>query len=203
MITIIDYDAGNLTSVYRALKHIGVSARISNNPKEIENAQKIIFPGVGHAKSAMRSLTQKGIDTALKNAFDKKIPILGICLGTQIILSHSQEGDTQTLGLIDGNCVKFDANLPIKIPHIGWNNIEISQKHFILKDLDLQSEMYFVHSYYPVPADGKNVYAVCEHGIKFACAVGYENLFAVQFHPEKSGEDGLEILKNFSLWNGE
>jgi glutamine amidotransferase len=202
MITIINYDAGNLTSVYRALKHIGVLSQVSDNPKEIENAEKIIFPGVGHAKSAMQSLKQKGIDIALKNALDKKIPILGICLGTQIILSHSQEGDTETLGFIDGNCVKFDTKLPIKIPHIGWNNIEVSQKHFVLKDIDVRSEMYFVHSYYPVCKNNANVYAVCEHGLKFACAVGCENLFAVQFHPEKSGEEGLKILKNFSLWNG-
>ena len=202
MITIIDYDAGNLTSVYRALKYIGVCAEVTNDPQRIKNAERIIFPGVGHAKSAMRSLKRKGIDAALKNVFDKQVPIMGICLGTQIILSHSQEGDSRTLGLIEGECVKFDAGLPVKIPHIGWNNVEISREHFILKDLKNGSEMYFVHSYYPVPADDKNVYATSDHGIKFACAIGYKNLFAVQFHPEKSGETGLGILKNFSVWDG-
>ncbi|MDR0304938.1 MAG: imidazole glycerol phosphate synthase subunit HisH [Chitinispirillales bacterium] len=202
MVTIVDYDAGNLTSVYRALKHIGVSAQISNDPQKIASAERIIFPGVGHAKSAMASLKQKGIDAALKNAFDKKIPILGICLGTQIILSRSQEGGVDTLGLIDGECVKFNlTDKTLKIPHMGWNNIKIRQKHFILKDLQDNDEMYFVHSYYPVLPQ-KNVYAESVHGIKFACAIGCKNLFAVQFHPEKSGESGLKILKNFSLWSG-
>ncbi|MCL1947831.1 MAG: imidazole glycerol phosphate synthase subunit HisH [Chitinivibrionia bacterium] len=204
MITIVDYNAGNLTSVYRALKYIGVCSEITNNPQKIENAERIIFPGVGHAKSSMESLKRLKIDAALKNAFARGVPIMGICLGTQIILSHSQEGDVDTLNLIDGKCVKFSFDdKTLKIPHMGWNDIKICRKHFILKDIKEGDEMYFVHSYYPVPDDDKNVYATSEHGIKFACAIGYKNLFAVQFHPEKSGEIGLGMLKNFSIWEGE
>jgi glutamine amidotransferase len=148
MITIVDYDAGNLTSVYRALKYIGVNAEITSEPKKIETAERIIFPGVGHAKSAMNSLKQKGMDNALKTAFSKGIPIMGICLGTQIILSHSQEGDTETLGLIDGDCVKFAFDdKSLKIPHMGYNGVKSVQNHFIFKDLREGDEMYFVHSY--------------------------------------------------------
>lgn len=202
MITIIDYDAGNLTSVYRALKSIGVDAKISDNSDEIEQAERIIFPGVGHAKSAMESLKNKKIDIALKNAFAKGTPIMGICLGTQIILSHSEEGDTDTLGLIEGKCVKFDlVDKSLKIPHMGWNDIKITKPHFILKDLKPTDEMFFVHSYYPQPSDKSCVFATTDYGIDFCCAMGYKNLFAVQFHPEKSGEAGLTLLKNFANWN--
>jgi len=202
MITIVDYDAGNLTSVYRALKHLGIESKISGNPNEIEQAERIIFPGVGHAKSAMASLKSKKIDTALKNAFAKGTPIMGICLGTQIILSHSEEGDTDTLGLIDGKCVKFNlSDKSLKIPHMGWNNVKIIKPHFIMKDLTPADEMYFVHSYFPQPADKSCVFATTDYGIDFCCAMGYKNLFAVQFHPEKSGEVGLSLLRNFAVWN--
>jgi glutamine amidotransferase len=202
MITIVDYDAGNLTSVRRALKYLGIPSEITNDPKKIQSAQRIIFPGVGHAKAAMQSLRQKGIDTAVKTAFLNGIPIMGICLGTQIILSHSQEGDIDTLGLIDGKCVKFNlTNKTLKIPHMGWNNVKLQQKHFVLKDLQDDEEMYFVHSYFPQTADESCVFATSNYEIDFACAIGYKNLFAVQFHPEKSGEKGLSLLKNFSVWN--
>jgi len=204
MITIVDYSAGNLTSVARALKYIGVNVKISSDPKEIEAAERIIFPGVGHAKSAMESLKQRGIDLAIKSAFKKKTPIMGICLGTQIILSHSQEGDTQTLGLIDGKCLKFVLDdKSLKIPHMGWNNVKITQPHFILKDLHESDEMYFVHSFYPKLNDNSKIFATSDYGEDFTCAIGDKNLFAVQFHPEKSADAGLSLLKNFTVWNGE
>ena len=203
MITIIDYKAGNLTSVFRALQHIGVEAKISSDPQEIESAEKIIFPGVGHAESAMKSLQESGIDRALKNAFDKGVPIMGICLGTQIILSHSEEGNIDTLGLIEGQCKKFDLHdKTLSVPHMGWNEVTKTKDHYILKDLQAGDELYFVHSYYTEPANKNFVYATCEYEIEFACAIGYKNLFATQFHPEKSGPIGLQILKNFSDWDG-
>ncbi len=203
MITIVDYEAGNLTSVRRALDHLGVPAKITADPTEIINAEKIIFPGVGHAESAMKSLKARGIDKALHEAFKKGTPIMGICLGTQIILAHSEEGDVETLDLIPGECRKFDLeDKTLAVPHMGWNAITVNKEHFILKDLKADDELYFVHSYYTDPSDKEMVLASCEYEINFACALGYKNLVATQFHPEKSGPVGLQIFKNFAEWDG-
>jgi glutamine amidotransferase len=203
MITIVDYEAGNLTSVYRALKHLGVDAKISADPEEIKSAEKIIFPGVGHAESAMKSLKSRGLDEALKVAFNKGTPIMGICLGTQIILSHSEEGDVDTLDIIEGECKKFNLeDKSLAVPHMGWNEVLVKGNHPILRDLKDGDELYFVHSYYTVPTDESVVVATCEYEINFACALSYKNLFATQFHPEKSGPVGLQIFKNFSEWDG-
>lgn len=203
MITIIDYKAGNLTSVKRALDYLGIESRISSDAREIEQAQRIIFPGVGHAKTAMAVLTQRGLDISLRNAITKGIPILGICLGTQIILSHSEEGDTPCLDIIPGKCIRFQLDDPtLKIPHMGWNAITVRKPHPVLKDLRPGEEVYFVHSFYPQPASADDIYATAEHGIEFASAIGCRNLFGTQFHPEKSGPAGLQMLKNFSVWDG-
>jgi glutamine amidotransferase len=203
MINIIDYDAGNLTSVKRALDFLDIESEITASAQAITAAERIIFPGVGHAKAATEALKKRALDTALKEAFAKGTPILGICLGTQIILSHSDEGDTKCLGLIDGNCPRFSlTDQSLKIPHMGWNAISIKQKHPVLKDVLPGDEFYFVHSYYPKPSSEENVFAVCEYEITFAAAIGYKNLFATQFHPEKSGRLGLAMLKNFCQWDG-
>lgn len=203
MITIVDYEAGNLTSVRRALDHLGVPAKITADPEEIVNAEKIIFPGVGHAESAMSSLKSRGIDKALHQAFEKGTPIMGICLGTQIILTHSEEGDVPTLDLIPGECRKFNLeDKTLAVPHMGWNAVKVVKPHYILKDLTPEDEVYFVHSYYTDPSDSEMVYATTEYEIDFACALGYKNLFATQFHPEKSGPVGLQIFKNFADWDG-
>ena len=198
MITIINYEAGNLTSVKRALDYLGIDSFITSDPETISKSEKIIFPGVGNAESAMAMLVKSGINEALHDAFKKKTPILGICLGTQIILSHSDEGDTVCLGLIEGNCPKFDLeDKSLKIPHMGWNRISFRKKHFIFRDFPDNAEVYFVHSYYPVPSDSKNILAYTEYGIEFPSVIGSDNLIATQFHLEKSGETGLAILKNF------
>ena len=203
MITIINYEAGNLTSVKRALDYLKIPSQITSDPSIIENSERIIFPGVGNAKSAMVMLEESGIDKAIKDAFYKGIPILGICLGTQIILSHSEEGNTECLGLIDGICLKFNLkNRELKIPHMGWNKIELQKKHYILKDFREGKEVYFVHSYYPVPVDKESIYAITEYETTFASIIGKNNLVATQFHPEKSGQLGLNILKNFTEWDG-
>jgi glutamine amidotransferase len=203
MITIVDYEAGNLTSVKRALDYLKIANQISSDPDLIEKSEKIIFPGVGHAESAMRMLNTSGIKDALKNAFEKGTPILGICLGTQIILSHSDEGDTDCIGLIDGNCPKFDLkNKDLKIPHMGWNRIKILKKHYIFNDFNEETEVYFVHSFYPQPSNDDCIYAVTEYEIDFPSAIGRDNLIATQFHPEKSGPVGLNVLKKFSEWDG-
>jgi imidazole glycerol-phosphate synthase subunit HisH len=202
MISIIDYKAGNLTSVKRALDFLGVPCAITNDAGAIRKSERIIFPGVGNAASAVPVLRERGIDQALRGALALGTPVLGICLGTQIILSRSEEGDTECLGLIKGTVKKFSlSNKSLKIPHMGWNEIKIRQKHFLLKDVAPGTQMYFVHSYYPLPDDESMVIASCDYEIEFPCAIGRGNLFATQFHPEKSGPPGLSVLKNFAVWD--
>jgi glutamine amidotransferase len=202
MISIIDYKAGNLTSVKRALDFLGIPAVITPDPDIIRKSDRIIFPGVGNAAAAVPVLRERGIDGALREAFVRGTPILGICLGTQIVLSHSDEGDTQCLGLVNGNVFKFAfQDHALKIPHMGWNEITVRQGHFLLKDIPAGTQLYFVHSFYPQPDDAKMVIATCNYGIDFPCAIGSRNLFATQFHPEKSGLAGLSILRNFAKWD--
>ncbi len=203
MISIVDYNAGNLTSVKRALNYLGIESVITQDKEIIGNAERIIFPGVGHAKAAMTILKSRGLDAAIKQSFEKGAPILGICLGTQVILSHSEEGDTECLDIIKGVCKKFSLTDPsLKIPHMGWNAVRVKHEHPVLKDLNEGDELYFVHSYYPEPSDRKHIFAFSEYEIEFPVAIGCKNLFATQFHPEKSGQVGLQILKNFSEWDG-
>jgi glutamine amidotransferase len=203
MITIVDYNAGNLTSVRRALEHLGLACQVSADPQEVLRSERVIFPGVGHAASAMQVLRRRSLDQALRTACANGTPILGICLGSQIVLTHSDEGDTPCLDLIAGNCPRFSLTDPsLKIPHMGWNTVQLSQPHFVMKDLRPDDEFYFVHSYFPQPADSRHVIATSEYEGRFAAAIGWRNLFAVQFHPEKSGEAGLALLSNFAAWNG-
>jgi len=206
MIAIIDYDAGNLTSVSRAISHLGMPNVITRAADEIKAAQRIIFPGVGAAGAAMESLKRSGLDKIIKEEFAKGKPILGICLGTQIILSHSEENNTPCLGILDGTVRAFSpANRlrdgqKLKIPHMGWNGIRIKQSHPLLSGVGPDDEFYFVHSYYPQPEDDASAIAVTDYGIAFASILGYNNLFATQFHLEKSGRPGLKILDNFCKW---
>jgi imidazole glycerol-phosphate synthase subunit HisH len=201
MISIIDYKAGNLTSVKRALDFLAIPNVITFDENVLRKSERIIFPGVGNAASAVPVIRERGIDEALRETFVLGIPILGICLGTQIILTHSEEGDTECLGLIPGTVKKFSFSDPsLKIPHMGWNELLIRQKHFLLKDVPPATQMYFVHSYYPQPGDASMVIAECDYGTPFPCAIGRHNLFATQFHPEKSGPAGLSILRNFAAW---
>jgi glutamine amidotransferase len=203
MLGIIDYKAGNLTSVKRALDYLGIACVISSDPGEIAACERIIFPGVGNAASAMETLKRRGLDTALRNAFTRGTPILGICLGAQIILSHSEEGDTACIGLIEGVCRKFTpGDRTLKVPHMGWNEISIVREHPVLKGTPKNAQVYFVHSFFPLPSEETAVFATCEYGIVFPCAIGHKNLFATQFHLEKSAGVGLAMLKNFSTWEG-
>lgn len=206
MVTIIDYEAGNLASVARALVKIGQHIEITGNPENIVRSQRIVFPGVGAAGSAMASLRKSGMDAAIVEAVRAGIPTLGICLGTQVIMDRSSENDAQCLGIIKGRVLPFPGSMTgddgarLKIPHMGWNRISILKSHPVFSGIEEDDQFYFVHSYYPEPEDSSSVIAVTEHGISFASVIGDNNLVATQFHPEKSGRAGLRILENFCRW---
>ena len=201
MITIVDYKAGNLTSVKRALDHLGIQNQISADPQVVRAAGRVIFPGVGAAGAAMSVLKERGLDFALKEVVGRGNPVLGICIGCQIIMTHSEESDTACLDLIPGNCVRFQLSDPaLKIPHMGWNAVDVIKPHPILGHLRPGDEFYFVHSYYPQPLDPAQINATSDYGGSFPVAIGRDNLFAVQFHTEKSGPVGLQVLENFANW---
>jgi glutamine amidotransferase len=203
VITIVDYDAGNPTSVQRALAAVGAESRISPDPEHVRRAERVIFPGVGHARSAMEVLQQRGLDHALREAFRQGIPILGVCVGAQLSLTRSEEGDTACLDLVPGQVRRFP-ELPreLKVPHMGWNRIEVQQPaHALLAGVPTQNEFYFVHSYYLDPVDRASVLATSDHGLRFVAAFAQRNLAAVQFHPEKSGPLGLAVLERFARWS--
>jgi glutamine amidotransferase len=203
MITVIDYGAGNIRSVLRACAEVGEEVVRTGDPAVVAKATKVIFPGVGAAPSAMAYLKDMGLDGAIKNAVRSGVPVLGICLGAQIVLDRSEEGNTPCLGLIPGTTVRFrPPDAGYKIPHIGWNDVKVTQPHPLLDGLQPGDEFYFVHSYYPRPARDEDVYAVSDHGEEFCAAIGRDNLFATQFHPEKSGRLGLELLARFQTWDG-
>jgi imidazole glycerol-phosphate synthase subunit HisH len=204
MIAIIDYDAGNLTSVARAIAHLGFACSVTHDAGLIRGAERIIFPGVGAAGAAMASLRRTGLDRVLTDAFAAGTPILGICLGSQIILGHSDENDTACLGIIPGRVRRFrpageEGGAP-KIPHMGWNRLAPRRPHPLFAGIASQDEFYFVHSYYPVPDDPDCVLAVTDYGESFASVIGRGNLAATQFHLEKSGRPGLRMLRNFCTW---
>lgn len=200
---IIDYQAGNLTSVVRSFKALGVAGRVTQDPAEVAAASRVVFPGVGAAGKAMATLKELGLDRALKESFRKGVPILGICLGAQIILEDSEENHhTPCLGLLPGCTRSLPRQEGLKIPHMGWNRVRFLKPHPVFHGLPAEAEYYFVHSYYPDPAEQSMVLGVTEHGVQFPSALGWRNLVATQFHPEKSGRFGLQILKNFLAWDG-
>lgn len=200
-LVVVDYGAGNLTSVANALCHIGETPTISRDPAVIANADRLVFPGVGAAGSAMNTLVSTGIGDAIATVVKKGNPVLGICIGCQIILESSEEdGGVKTLGLLPGKAVRFKDEPGIKIPHMGWNQVNFVRPHAIFEGIESGSEFYYVHSYHPqVPAE--IALAETTYGTQtFQCAVCKDNLVATQFHLEKSGEFGLRVLKNFCGW---
>ena len=209
MIAIVDYKAGNLTSVKRALASLGRDSVITADRSEVVNAERIIFPGVGAAGQAMADLRRLGLDRALIEAFQKGKPILGICLGTQIIMTASEENNTECLGLIRGDVRRFREDLVgedgrrLKVPHMGWNRVALRRQHPLFEGVAPESEFYFVHAYYPVPEGSEAVLGETDYGVRFVSVLNLRNLFAVQFHLEKSGRPGLKILSNFCRWRGE
>ncbi len=201
MLVIVDYKAGNLKSVERACREVGEEAEISGDPEKIRQASRLIFPGVGAAGAAMASLQETGIDEAIREFFNLGRPVLGICLGLQISLNYSEENETKTLDLISGEVKKFRLKeTGLKIPHMGWNTVNVIQQHPVLDRIEPRDEFYFVHSYYAVPAKKESVYALTDYEDQFASVISKDNLIATQFHPEKSGRVGLRLLSNFLRW---
>lgn len=205
MIAIIDYNAGNITSVARALQNIGQKFIITDDLKKLDTASHVIFPGVGAAGEAMVYLREKKLDVWLEGYFKTGKPLLGICLGTQIILDYSEENDTKCVSLVAGSTKRFPEKLAfkgefLKIPQMGWNNIKLLRSHPVFENVLPDAEFYFVHSYYPAPADDEAILGITEYGITFCSVLAKNNLVAMQFHPEKSGRPGLQILKNFCAW---
>lgn len=193
MTSIIDYKAGNLASVSNALTRLGVEHRVTYNISELDNSDAIIFPGVGHANAAMNALRERNLIEWLKST---RKPVLGVCLGMQLLFDSSEEGDSQGLGLIPGRLRKFDDTL-VKVPHMGWNGFSGFSEHPMLKGLSSESQMYYVHSYY-APVNTFTV-AACEYQLEFASVVHRDNFYGAQFHPEKSGANGETLLRNFLI----
>jgi len=206
MIAIVDYEAGNLTSVAAALAALGVQATVTSSPADIDAAERVIFPGVGAAGSAMRNLKRLGLAEPLRQAVASGKPFLGICLGFQILFEHSDEDNgVDLLGVFRGRVVRFADGMyeggtgPLKVPQMGWNQAVFRGVHPVWQDLPPESEFYFVHSYYPVP-DPAAVCATTVYGTAFASGVARGNVVAFQFHPEKSGRPGLQLIRNFCSW---
>ncbi len=200
MIAIIDYGAGNLHSVKNALDFLGAESVITDSPEEILAADKVILPGVGAFGDAMAALENKKLTDTIREVVSINKPMLGICLGLQMLFEESEETPgVKGLGILKGKIVKIPPQEGIKIPHMGWNSLEISKKSRILKDIGNEPYVYFVHSYYLEPENPEDVSAYTEYSKRLAVAVERDNLFATQFHPEKSGDLGLKILKNF-VW---
>ena len=203
MITIVDYNAGNLRSVKRACDAVGIDSIVSSNPEDVAKAERVIFPGIGHARTTMETLLRAGLVDALNTARAHGTPILGICVGAQLLLEGSDEGPVEGLGWIPGRTrLLKPSNAALKVPHIGWNEIFVQRPHPLLSSLQEGDQAYFVHSYYLDPSDPSHRFADSEYGGRFCCAIGRDNVFATQFHPEKSGRVGLSVLKAFSTWDG-
>lgn len=191
MIAIIEYDAGNVASVSNALNRLGITHEITADHARLDAADGIIFPGVGHAESAMQSLMAHGLDTWIKQT---KKPVLGICVGLQLMFESSEEAITSGLGLFPGRLKRFDSGV-LKVPHMGWNRFKECDRHPLLIGLDTTDYHYFVHSYYPPVTDV--TLATCEYGDEFTAVAAHDNFMGVQYHPEKSGAAGSILLRNF------
>ena len=205
MIAIVDYKAGNLTSVKLALEYLGVPGMITRKPEEVLAADRVIFPGDGAAGSAMEHLNELALVDTLRTVVDRGTPTLGICLGTQVIFDFSEEdGGINCMGIMPGTVKRFRPSDPMcKIPQMGWNTMRFKVAHPLFNGLEDESEFYFIHSYYPAPTNAAHVVGETQYAdVTFASAVGRGSLFATQFHPERSGRIGIRMLKNFTEWDG-
>ena len=210
MIAVVDYGMGNLRSVAKAIEHVTPQERvqITSDPSVVRNAERVVFPGQGAMPDCMRYLRESGLEQAVRDATMNK-PLLAVCIGEQMLFERSEEGDTPGLGLFPGDVVRFRpepeaSNGPgtrLKVPHMGWNRVRQSKPHALWEGIDDQSWFYFVHSYYVDPREKELITGETTYGDVFTCAVARDNIFATQFHPEKSAAAGLRIYENFTRWN--
>jgi imidazole glycerol-phosphate synthase subunit HisH len=199
-ITIIDYKAGNLTSVARALEHLGHRWEITDEPRRLRRAERVILPGVGAAGATMENLTRLGLAQVLRDEVAAGKPFLGICIGIQVLLDRSDEDSARCLGLIPGRVIRYPSSLDgrrLKVPQIGWNRVHQMRPHPVFAGIPDNTHFYFVNSYYPVPDDPVVTIATCDYGVSFTAALARRNIIATQFHLEKSGVAGLRLLDNF------
>lgn len=197
MIAIIDYGMGNLRSVEKGFFKLGVDAKVTNRPEVIEKADGVVLPGVGAFRECMRELTNLKLIDAIVNSIKKNKPYLGICLGLQVLFSEAEEfGRCRGLDIFKGTVLKFPES-ELKVPHMGWNEIKKQKANPLLEGIEDKAYFYFVHSFYAVPEDDTIVLATTDYGIEFTSMVWKDNIFAVQFHPEKSQTTGLRLLENF------
>jgi glutamine amidotransferase len=202
MITLIDYGGSNMRSVQKAFEHLDVPLQVATTADEIGRAEKLVLPGVGAFGAGMDALRRREMEAAIRDRVDQGRPLLGICLGMQFLFESSQEmGQHAGLGLLAGDVVRFPADGP-KIPHMGWNQLEHAGDHPLLQSVPSGSYTYFVHSYYCRPADESTIIARTDYGLRFAAIAGRDNIYGIQFHPEKSQHVGLTILRNFSNLGG-
>jgi glutamine amidotransferase len=196
-VVIVDYGAGNLRSVTRAVAHAGVDALVTSDPQALEDAKALIVPGVGAAADTMAHLHDGGLVAPIRDYIASGRPFLGVCMGMQALFDVSEEGGThECLGVLPGRIVRFPQGLTV--PHMGWNNVHVRGAHPVFEGIAQDAFFYFVHSYHPRPEDDSHVIAEAEYGgVRFPAVVGRENLIATQFHPEKSGADGLRLYSNF------
>ncbi len=208
-IAVIDYGMGNLRSVAKALEHVapGKAVAVTSDPDTIREAARVVFPGQGAMPDCMREMDARGLRAPLLEAASNK-PFLGLCIGLQMLFEHSEEGDTPGLGVLPGRVVRFPAvhrsaqGDKLKVPHMGWNQVYQTMSHPLWDGIEDESRFYFVHSYYVDPANPGLIAGTSRYPSSFTCAVARNNIFAVQFHPEKSQSAGLQLLSNFVSWNG-
>lgn len=197
MIGIIDYGAGNLHSVLKAIKQLGYETKLITKASDhTDEITKLILPGVGNAKVAMDVLDRSGLSDYLKERVSDGIPLLGICLGMQLLLEKSEEGNVDCLGFLKGSVPEF-TNESEKIPHMGWNQVTDVQNHFLFEDIPDETDFYFVHSYFAMPENQEDILGETNYGINFASVIGNSQVMGVQFHPEKSGKYGIQLLDNY------
>jgi imidazole glycerol-phosphate synthase subunit HisH len=199
-IAVVDYGMGNLRSVSKAIEHVAPQAEVhvTADPQRILSSDRVVVPGQGAMRDCMRQLGESGAREAVIRAAREK-PFLGICIGLQMLFEHGEEGDTPGLGLLPGDVPRFQLN-GLKIPHMGWNEVAQQRSHPLWAGIADGSRFYFVHSYYPAPRDPALTAGTALYGRPFTCAVARDNIFAVQFHPEKSQSAGLQLLSNFVRW---
>ncbi len=199
MVAIIDYNAGNLKSVQKAFEHIGENVICTRDFHEILNADRVVLPGVGSFEYAINELRKYELDKAIFEVCSKNIPFLGVCLGLQLLFEQSMESpNVKGLSLLEGEIVRFPENDNLKVPHIGWNSLNFPNEGRLFKGISEESFVYFVHSYYLKAKDESIVTATCDYGVNVHASIEKNNIFACQFHPEKSSDVGLKILKNFT-----